>query len=460
MKKLIIDKEQYKKYDIQGPRYTSYPPAPHFNNRFTDRNYRDALIRSNLNKDSQELSLYFHIPFCDTLCYFCGCNMFVTRNRERIKRYIQYLKKEIDLVANYLLPERIVTQIHWGGGTPTHLTPDEIDELAKYINKKFNIKNNAEISCEVDPRELTKEHLIALRNNGFNRISLGVQDFSDKVQAAVNRIQPESLTSQVIQWIRELKFDSLNIDLMYGLPFQTIESFETTLNKVLEISPDRIAVFNYAHVPWMKKHMEMIKTEDLPPADVKLNILQLTINKLTEAGYVFIGMDHFAKPNDELSIALNEKKLYRNFQGYSTHSGTDLIAFGVSGISQLKDVYAQNVKKEVEYFNLIDQGRLPIEKGYMLTDDDQLRRKVIMKLMCDYELDIETIEKEFYINFNEYFSTAIEKLKELIDDNLVEISERKIKAKGMGIMMIRNIAMMFDGFIERNDVLSKYSRTL
>lgn len=457
---MIIDKVQYKKYDVQGPRYTSYPPAPHFNESFTDKKYRDALVRSNLGENSQELSLYFHIPFCDTLCYFCGCNMFVTRNRERIKRYLQYLKKEIDILAGYLLPERPVSQIHWGGGTPTHLSPEEINELAQYISSKFNIKKNAEISCEIDPRELTKEHLIALRNNGFNRISLGVQDFSEKVQVAVNRIQPESLTQQVIDWIRELKFESLNIDLMYGLPFQTIESFEETLDKVIKISPDRIAVFNYAHVPWMKKHMEMIKTEDLPTADIKLNILQLTINKLTDAKYVFIGMDHFAKPSDELSIALKEKKLYRNFQGYSTHSGTDLIALGISGISQLNDVYSQNVKKEVEYFNLIDEGKLPVEKGYMLTDDDHLRRKVIMKLMCDYELDITSIENEFRINFNEYFSNSLEKLKEIEKDDLVEISAEKIRVKGMGIMIIRNIAMMFDGFIERNDVLTKYSRTL
>ena len=310
-----FDLSKFKKYDKPGPRYTSYPTAPQFNNSFTAENYLDEIIKTNYGEGLPDLSIYFHLPFCDTLCYFCGCNMIITRNRDRVKEYLKYLKKEIDMVRTYILPDRQVSQLHWGGGTPTHLTPDEINDLASYIKDNFNFKDDSENGCEIDPRELKRAHLEALRNNGFNRISMGVQDFDEKVQKAVNRIQPEDITRQTVQWVRELGFSSINLDLMYGLPFQTIKSFEQTVEKIIDISPDRIAVFNYAHVPWMKKHMALIHPKDIPAPEIKLEILKMTIEKLTSAGYVFIGMDHFAKPDDELAIALREKKLYRNFQG-------------------------------------------------------------------------------------------------------------------------------------------------
>jgi len=455
-----IDLTKFKKYDRPGPRYTSYPTAPQFSDEFKSEQFLDEIIKTNYGENLPDLSLYLHLPYCDTLCYFCGCNMIITRNRGRVGDYVNYIKKEMDLMRSYLLTDRKVTQLHWGGGTPTHLNPDEIADLASFTNLSFNFNENSENSCEIDPRGLTKEHLSALRSNGFNRISMGVQDFNEKVQKYVNRIQPEEMTRQTVQWVRELGFKSINLDLIYGLPFQTAESFAETVKKIIDISPDRIAVFNYAHVPWLKKHMALIHKEDLPAPEVKLDILKTTIEQLTNAGYVFIGMDHFAKPGDDLSIALKEKKLYRNFQGYSTNADADLYAFGITGISQLQNVYAQNYKTEKEYYKLLDEETLPTAKGYRLTEDDHIRRFVIMKLMCDFELNFTQVEEKFKIKFKDYFAWGLNNLKEMEEDNLVEISNKEIKIKDMGRLLIRNIAMNFDGFIERKEDTAKYSRTV
>ncbi|VAX26072.1 Coproporphyrinogen III oxidase, oxygen-independent [hydrothermal vent metagenome] len=455
-----IDIDLIKKYDKPGPRYTSYPTAPHFTDEFSYEQYLSAIKENNSSGKNAPLSLYFHIPYCDTLCYFCGCNMIISNNRVRIANYVDYIKKEISMLKKHLADDRLVTQLHWGGGTPTHLKPSEISDLLSFINSNFNIDPDAEASCEIDPRELTFEHLKALREGGFNRISMGVQDFNHKVQAAVNRIQPENITRQVIDWIRELKFESINLDLMYGLPHQTLEAFSETLEKIIDISPNRIAVFNYAHVPWMKKHMELIKKEDLPTPDVKLQILKYTIETLTNAGYVFIGMDHFAKPDDELAIALNEKKLYRNFQGYSTQAGADLYALGITSISQFGKIYSQNIKTEKEYFDKIDNNVLPLAKGYLMSDDDVLRRDVIMSLMCDFELYFTTIESKYKINFKEYFAKGLKKLKQFEPDNLVTINDDNIKVTEMGRLLIRNIAMSFDAFLEDDKGKVRYSRTV
>jgi oxygen-independent coproporphyrinogen-3 oxidase len=453
-----FDMEKYKKYNVPGPRYTSYPTALLFNDTFTYSDYLEEIKVSR--KDSvQDLSLYFHLPFCDTLCYFCGCNMIITRNRDRIKKYLDYLKREIDFIKEYAVDSKKVIQLHWGGGTPTHLSPHEINELASYIQKTFSFKDNAEISCEIDPRELTREHLAALRENGFNRISLGVQDFDIKVQEAVNRIQPDNVTNQTVKWIRDLGFLSMNIDLMYGLPFQSLESFGSTLDKIIKISPERIAVFNYAHVPWMKKHMSLINADDLPSAETKLNILQLTIEKLTEAGYVFIGMDHFAKPDDELSVALKEKKMYRNFQGYSTYPDTDLFAMGITGISQVQDIFAQNYKTENEYYNALDNNLLPTAKGYRLSLDDKIRRFVIMRLMCDFELNFSAVEKKFNIIFKDYFFNELQRFSEMEADGLITLNSEKLVVTEMGRLLIRNIAMKFDAYIDNKEV-NKYSKTI
>ena len=460
MFELDFDIDLIKKYDQPGPRYTSYPTAPHFHEGFTAENYLDEIVRTNTAAVKPPLSLYYHLPFCDTLCYFCGCNMIITRNRDRIKEYIKYVKNEIDLLRTYLDVDRPVTQLHWGGGTPTHLDPDEIFDLVSYINTSFKIDPSIEAGCEIDPRGLERAHLEALRNGGFNRISMGVQDFTPEVQKAVNRIQPENMTRQVVDWVRELGFSSINLDLIYGLPFQTKADFLKTVRAVIDISPDRIAVFNYAHVPWMKKHMGLIKQEDLPKPEEKLEILQQTIEELVKAGYVFIGMDHFAKPTDEMAIALRDKKLYRNFQGYSTNAGADLYAFGITSISQIGRVYAQNLKKEKEYFDALNDEKLPVHKGIYLTDDDLLRREVITKVMCDFELQFSNFEKEFNINFKEYFASSLENLKGMEEDGLLTINENGLQVSNKGRLLIRNIAMKFDGFIERKEDQGRYSRTV
>ncbi|MBZ0182552.1 MAG: oxygen-independent coproporphyrinogen III oxidase [Melioribacteraceae bacterium] len=454
-----INTDLIKKYDRPGPRYTSYPTAPHFHEGFTHEQYLDEIIRTN-HEAQPDLSLYYHLPFCDTLCYFCGCNMIITRNRDRIKQYIKYLKNEIDLLRTYLNSDRKVIQLHWGGGTPTHLDPDEISDLVSFIKQSFDFKENSEEGCEIDPRGLTKAHLEALRNGGFNRISMGVQDFNEKVQKAVNRIQPEDMTRQVVNWVRELGFESINLDLIYGLPFQTVDEFAKTVDTIIDISPDRIAVFNYAHVPWMKKHMALIRPEDIPVPEEKLAILKMTVEKLTSAGYVFIGMDHFAKPEDEMAVALREKKLYRNFQGYSTHAGTDLYGMGITSISQIGQVYAQNIKREKPYFEYLDEGNLPIERGYKLNQDDLLRRDVITKVMCDFELDFDWVEQKYKIDFEKYFAYALSNFGEMIDDGLVTIEKRKLTISEMGRLMIRNVAMNFDGYIERKQDTARYSRTV
>ncbi len=386
--------------------------------------------------------------------------MIVTHNRDRISRYIGYLKKEIDLISSFISSDRETVQLHWGGGTPTHLHPDEITDLAAYIHDRFGCKNVMEAGCEIDPRELTKNHLEALRDSGFNRISMGVQDFNEKVQKSVNRIQPEAMTRQVIEWVRDLGFQSINLDLIYGLPLQTIGSFEETIDTIIDISPDRIALFNFAHVPWMKTHQKLIQLEDLPVAEEKLYILKMATEKLTEAGYVFIGMDHFSKPGDELAVALKEKKLYRNFQGYSTHAGTDLYAMGITSISQFGRIYAQNVKKEKEYFDMLDKGILPTAKGCHLTDDDILRRFVITKLMCDFELQFGLVEKKFDIDFKTYFAWGLTNLKEMIGDELISVENDVMKVTKIGRFLIRNIAMNFDGYIERKEDHARYSRTV
>ena len=455
-----IDLAKIRKYDKPGPRYTSYPTAPQFNENFKHENYLDEIVKTNYGDNLPDLSLYFHLPYCDTLCYFCGCNMIITRNRDRVKEYQSYLKKEMDMIRSYLNVDRQVAQLHWGGGTPTHLNPDEIANLASYIQESFKFREDSENSCEIDQRGLTKDHLEALRFNGFNRISMGVQDFNEKVQKAVNRIQPEDMTRQAIDWIRELKFHSFNLDLIYGLPFQTVDSFADTVDRIIDISPDRIAVFNYAYVPWMKKHMGLIHPEDIPLPEEKLQILKMTVEKLTGAGYICIGMDHFSKPDDELAVAFKEKKLYRNFQGYSTNAGADLYAMGITGISQLENIYSQNYKTEKDYYKALDEEILPVVKGYKLNGDDIIRRYVIMKIMCDFEIDIAAVEQKFDIDFKKYFEWGLNNMKEMEVDNLVSISDGKISVHDMGRLLIRNIAMNFDGYGERKEDKARYSRTV
>ena len=455
-----IDTNLLKKYSRPGPRYTSYPTAPVFSDAFTAEDYLFEIRRTNSFREPPPLSLYFHIPFCDTLCYFCGCNMMVTRDREKINTYVQYVKKEMDLLRPLIADDRMVSQIAWGGGTPTYLHPDEIRDLAQHTRKLFPFDQNIEAGVEIDPREMTRDHLVALKEGGFNRISMGVQDFNLKVQEAVNRIQPEGMTREVLDWARDLGFMSINLDLIYGLPHQTMETFDETLERIIDIDPDRIAVFNYAHVPWMKKHMSLIREEDLPTPEEKLRITVRTIERLNEAGYIYVGMDHFAKPDNELAVAQASKSLYRNFQGYTTHAGTDLYGFGITSIGQFDRMYAQNLKTLPEYYSALDAGRPATQLGYRLSDDDILRRDVIMKLMCDFEVDKRAIEKQWNIVFDEYFADAYERLKELVDDGLATVTDDRITIDGMGILVIRNAAMAFDAYLPRQMEKPLFSKTV
>jgi oxygen-independent coproporphyrinogen-3 oxidase len=443
-----VDIQLLKKYDRPGPRYTSYPTAPLFSSSFTADDLAAEIAATNPPGSNADLSLYFHFPFCDTLCYFCGCTMQVTRNRARIAEYLEYLEREIGAVAPRLAAGRRVVQLHWGGGTPTHLSPDEIRRIGGRINESFAFAADCERSVEIDPREMGREHLEALRDAGFNRMSMGVQDFDPRVQEAVNRIQPEEMTRRIYDWARELGFTSVNLDLIYGLPYQTAESFAVTVDKIAAMVPDRVAVFNYAHVPWLKPHQKLIPAEALPDAEGKLLILKTTIESLSGKGYEYIGMDHFARPEDELARAQKQKTLYRNFQGYSTRSGADLYGFGMSSISHFQTIYAQNEKELPAYYRALNEGRLATRVGYRMTADDRIRKTVIMRLMCDLELDVRSIERQFGIAFDAYFSAALDGLRDFVTDGLVTIEPDVIRIVGAGRLLLRNIAMCFDAHLD------------
>ena len=444
-----IDFAVLKKFNSQGPRYTSYPTAPMFSPKFTDEDFVAEIRDTNHEGSSRPLSLYFHFPFCAKLCYFCGCNMKVSNDRAVIGEYNGYIKREIDSIAPMIAASREVTQMHWGGGTPSHLEPDEIRDVGKYILGRFKFADDVEQSVEIDPRNMRRDHIAAFAEIGFNRTSFGVQDFDPQVQEAINRVQSEEITRQVVDWAREFGFKSVNLDLIYGLPYQTVNTFRTTVDKIIDISPDRIAVFNYAHVPWMKRHQKILGEQPMPVADERLAILEMTIQRLVDAGYEYIGMDHFAKPTDELAIAQKEGTLYRNFQGYSTKAGADVYAFGVSAISQFENIYAQNEKEIRKYFARIDSGRAATHVGYRMTQDDHIRKETIMQLMCNLEIDKRRIEGEFGIVFDTYFAADLPKLDAFIADGLLEENDSHIRVLGSGILIIRNIAMAFDAYLEQ-----------
>jgi oxygen-independent coproporphyrinogen-3 oxidase len=450
-----------RKYDRPGPRYTSYPTAPQFHEDFGAEAFFAEIMHSNQNRGRERgLSLYFHLPFCDTLCYFCACNMLITHNPRRIEQYLDHLEQEIAMTSRLIDRDRKVEQLHWGGGTPTYLAPEQTARLGRAIHRHFSFAHDAEVSVEIDPRGLERAHLVALREADFNRASLGVQDFNHEVQVAVNRVQPYELTNWTVETLRELGFSSINLDLIYGLPYQTEKTFAETLDTILTMQPERLAIFNYAHVPWLKKHQRMIPTDKLPSPEMKLRMLKRTIETLHAAGYVYIGMDHFAKPDDELAVAQREGLLYRNFQGYSTHAHCDLYAFGITGISMLENVYAQNVKELGHYYKRLDERQLPTARGYRLSWDDQLRRHVINKLMCDMRLDLRALSKEFSIDAHEYFQSALARLRECEDDGLLTIDDEAIEVSLLGRLLIRNVAMAFDAYLPEQQTQPLYSRTV
>lgn len=448
------------KYSKAGPRYTSYPTAPYFTEAFGEKEWLDEL-NSTQNR-GRDLSLYVHVPFCDTLCYYCGCNMVATHDYSKAESYLGYLFQEIDRVAALTSPERQARQLHWGGGTPTFLKPADIRRVFAHLASRFKIAPDAEISCELDPRELSREHIAALAESGFNRVSMGVQDLDEKVQKAVNRVQPESLIREVYGWLREAGFKSINVDLMVGLPHQTVESFTPTLEKMIALGPDRLAVFNYAHVPWMKKHQKLILESDLPDLPTKMALQKLIMERLAASGYVYIGMDHFAKADDEIVVAQRGKTLYRNFQGYTTHKDCDIYAFGVSGISQTEEVYVQNAKSLAEYQNRIASGGLATERGLRISRDDKIRREAISHIMCDLELDKAKFGAQWDIDFDAFFAEALPELEELAADGLVQLEPGLIRVTDTGRIFLRNIAMPFDAYLRQQsvDIKPRYSKTL
>lgn len=441
-----FDAELLQKYDRPLPRYTSYPPATELQEDFDVRVFNDAIKRGN--KKETPLSLYFHIPFCQSACYFCGCNVLVTQLGEKVSEpYLYYLFRNIEQIAPLISNKRQVHQLHWGGGTPNYLNSEQVEKLWHKINEHFTFAENAEISIEVNPRYIDRNYIQNLRSLGFNRISFGIQDFDSTVQEAINRVQPESLLFNVMDWIRSSQFESVNVDLIYGLPYQNLETFKKTIDKTIELNPDRIAVFNFAYIPNLKSVQKNIPLGALPSTTEKMAILQMTIEKLENAGYVFIGMDHFAKPNDELAIAQREGKLHRNFQGYTTKPDSELFGFGLTSISMLHDVYVQNQKRLKDFYQDIDCECFPIERGVILAESDNiLRRKVIMELMCHFRLDKAMIENEYNLNFDDYFAQELSELTVFAEDGLIHLKQNELEITPTGRLLIRNIAHVFDNY--------------
>ena len=445
----MIDFDKFSKYSKPGPRYTSYPTAPEFHEGFGAKEYVEILEKHD---KTRPLSLYFHLPFCRSACYFCGCNVVYTSKEDKKERYIDYLEKELAILSQHLDTSREVIQMHFGGGTPTFFSTEQLTRIIAAIKKYFkNFSTEAEISCEIDPRFLTDEQLAVLVNNGFNRISYGVQDFNDEVQKAIHRIQPYDVTQNAVLMAKNAGIKSINMDLIYGLPYQSFETFQETLRLAVSLDPTRLAVFNYAHVPWMKKSMRKIDETTLPHPSVKLAIMRYTIDYLESHGYKMIGMDHFAKPDDELFLAIEKGELHRNFQGYTTKGGADLIGIGLTSIGEGVSHYVQNFKEMDEYEKAIDEGKLPVHRGLVLNEDDVLRKAVIMEMMSNFKLNIEGIENAFSVNFFDYFADAIEALKPFEEEGLVVVDKeaKKILVNTTGTLLIRNIVMPFDAYLKK-----------
>jgi oxygen-independent coproporphyrinogen-3 oxidase len=443
MSQLNVNLDLVRKYNVAGPRYTSYPPATKFTDTISWEQL-SAKIEGN-NRAPRDLSVYFHIPFCETLCWFCGCTTVITLNHAQGMAYVETLGREVAKMSPHLHRDRKAVQLHFGGGSPTFLRPDEISRLGEIIHQHFTFSPDIEASAEVDPRRLTRDHLVALRKIGFNRASMGVQDFNPKVQEAIHRIQPREMTQQAMDWMRELGYNSINLDLIYGLPFQTPQSFNETLDIVLAMKPDRLAVFSYAHVPWIKPSQKILEREVLPTPETKLEVLKLVIEKLTEDGqYVYIGMDHFARPTDELAVAQREKKLQRNFQGYSTRAGSDIYAFGMSSISQIPEAYWQNEKELPKWQEVVDAGRTPLQRAYFVTDEDKIRRETIMRVMCDLSLDFAAMSQKLGVNFQQHFAQELAALAPFEADGLINRQPTGLEVTDAGRLFIRNIAMCFD----------------
>lgn len=457
-----FDAKLIKKLDRSGPRYTSYPTADRFTEAFGARQYALAVEQRKLLGNRRPLSLYVHVPFCESVCYYCACNKIVTKQRDKADEYLEYLLRELRMQGELYGDDQRLEQLHFGGGTPTYFTPEQLERLMGEIKRLFPLApdNIGEFSIEVDPRTANPVRIGHLRDIGFNRLSFGVQDFDPQVQKAVHRVQTVEETQALIDAAREHEFHSVSIDLIYGLPLQNVIGFNQTLSRVLEADPDRVAIYNYAHLPHLFKPQRRINAEELPTPDQKLDLLYVCIKRLTDAGYVYIGMDHFAKPDDGLAVAQRHGRLHRNFQGYSTHADSDLIALGVSAIGSVGPTYSQNVKTLPEYYERLDAGELPVWRGMALNHDDLLRRTVIHTLLCHFELSKRSIEAAYPIEFDRYFARELAALEELAEDGLVWIDDDWITVSVRGRLLIRNIVMPFDKYLQSKVEPMRYSRTI
>lgn len=457
---LVLDQALIGRYDQSGPRYTSYPTAVQFHDGFGPTEYRAAAEASNAS--GRPLSLYFHIPFCDTVCYYCACNKVVTKDRSRAQPYLDRVYREIAMQGELFDANRPVEQLHWGGGTPTFISPGQMRELMAVTGRHFRLldDDSGEYSIEIDPREVTDETIGVLREIGFNRMSLGLQDLDPKVQKAVNRIQTAEETFGALNAARREGFRSISMDLIYGLPLQTVKSFIATLDRVLEAEPDRLSVFNYAHLPERFKPQRRINESELPSADQKLEILHQIGEHLAAAGYVYIGMDHFARPDDELAIAQRDGHLYRNFQGYSTHAHCDLVALGVTSIGMVGNTYAQNMRTLDEYYARIDAGELAVFRGIELSRDDELRRAVITQLICNFTLDMAQVARDWDIRFEAYFANEMTRLAQMAADGLIAINGDVVNVLPPGRLLIRNICMVFDRYLGADGQTTRFSKVI
>ncbi len=454
-----IDKQTILKYDTPGPRYTSYPTAPEWSGEVTPQIYHLKL--KEFGQSPKTLSLYVHIPFCESLCTFCGCTVAIRKQDEKYgNEYLEFLFREMELVCDSIGTKKRIRQLHWGGGTPTFLSETQIERLFKKIAESFEVDFNGEIAIEVDPRTIDKVKLQKLRALGFNRVSMGVQDFDPDVQRAVNRIQPFELVEDCARWCRELEFHSMNFDLIYGLPHQTKTSFQQTVEKVIELRPDRIALYSFAYVPWLKKHQNKLSEESLPGKDEKLEIFLQSREQLLKNGYQAIAMDHFALTTDEMSKAFNAGVLYRNFMGYTVKPADEYIGVGVSAIGFLENTYVQNHKTLPAYYENLRRNELPIERGKILGHDDQIRQWVINHLMCQFEIDKREFQERFQLEFDQYFTDEQEHLLRCVEDGLIFLSSEKIKATDLGKIFVRNVCMGFDWYLRQPSAHRRFSRTV
>jgi oxygen-independent coproporphyrinogen-3 oxidase len=457
---LVVDADLIRKYGGNGPRYTSYPTADRFVEAFDAKAYRHWLANRNIGGFTRPLGLYVHVPFCDTLCFYCACNKIATKDRARAHKYVGYLEREIELVSQALAGDRRVFKMHWGGGTPTFLSEEDSERLMAKLRSAFQFDADGEYAIEIDPRRAGPDRIRHLASIGFNRMSLGVQDFAPEVQQAVNRIQSLECTRAVIDAGRESGFRSINIDLILGLPKQTLAGFGESLERVIECDPDRIALYSYAHLPAVFKPQRRIDEADLPPGELKLQLMTSAIERLGEAGYVHIGMDHFAKPTDELAVAQRQGRLTRDFQGYSVGGDCDLLGFGVSSIGKVGPTYCQSVKALDEYYACLDEGELPVLRGIELSQDDLVRRAVIQAIACHFTLAKESIELAYLIDFDHYFATEMRDLERLADDGLVEIDDEWITVTPRGRLLVRAVCMVFDKYLRAAEKRAQYSRVM